>query len=157
MNWDAMGAIAELIGGLGVIITLFYLALQMRGSNRVASAQSRQSLSEFPMSISRFRMEHADRFAKIATAEELTPGDKEFLYWSHMQMLTYGESYFHQFQLGLMPESHWQGFTNWIESYVQSRGFDEFWETDGKSFSEDYSAWVSERLEKSRRVKSAGQ
>ena len=37
MNWDAIGAIAETVGGIGVVLTLFYLALQIRGSNRVAT------------------------------------------------------------------------------------------------------------------------
>jgi hypothetical protein len=60
MNWEAVGAIAEGIGGLGVILTLVYLSLQIRGSNRVAKAQSRHSMSEFAMGISRFRAEHAD-------------------------------------------------------------------------------------------------
>ena len=30
MNWDAIGAGAELIGATGVIITLIYLAMQIR-------------------------------------------------------------------------------------------------------------------------------
>ena len=87
MNWEAIGAVTEGIGGLGVILTLVYLSLQIRGSNRVAIAQSRQSMTEFAMGISRFRAEHADRYAKIASGEDLSAGDKEFLYWSHMQMM----------------------------------------------------------------------
>ncbi len=34
MNWEALGAIAELIGGLGVIATLAYLAIQIRQNTR---------------------------------------------------------------------------------------------------------------------------
>ncbi len=30
MNWDAIGAIAELLGAIGVILTLVYLATQIR-------------------------------------------------------------------------------------------------------------------------------
>lgn len=146
MNWSALGAIAETVGGLGVILTLVYLALQIRGSNRVAKAQSRQSMTGFAMGITRFRAEHADRYAAIAANEELSPGDWEFLYWSHMQMLTYGEAYFQQFELGLMSDTHWEGFSNWIDAYIQSRGFREFWETDHSSFSEDYSKWIEEKL-----------
>lgn len=35
MNWDALGAIAELIGGIAVLITLVYLAIQVRHANRI--------------------------------------------------------------------------------------------------------------------------
>lgn len=156
MNWDALGAIAEAIGGLGVILTLGYLSLQIRGSNRVASAQARQSMSDFSMHIATFRAEHADRYARLDTLEELTPADREFRYWSHMQMVTYGEAYYHQFQLGLMPESHWRGFSNWMDEYVTSKGFDAFWASDDTSFSEDYSAWIDERLKKHEQAARAG-
>ena len=148
INWDAIGAISEAIGGLGVVLTLVYLSVQIRGSNRVARAQSRQSMTEFAIGYARFRAEHADRFAKIDSTEELSPADREFLYWSHMQMLTYGEAYFQQFQLGLMPLTHWEGFSNWIDDYIRSRGFEEFWRSDSTSFSEDYSQWIEEKLAK---------
>ncbi|MBW2498391.1 MAG: hypothetical protein JRF61_14050, partial [Deltaproteobacteria bacterium] len=38
MNWDAIGAIAELLGAVGVIASLVYLATQIR--------QSRQQMQE---------------------------------------------------------------------------------------------------------------
>lgn len=148
MNWEAVGAVAEGIGGLGVILTLVYLSLQIRGSNRVARAQSRQSMSEFAMGISRFRAEHADRYARIKDGENLSPGDKEFVYWSHMQMITYGEAYFQLFQLGLMPESHWSGYSRWIDEYVNEPDFEEFWRSDNTSFSEDYAKWIDQKLAK---------
>ncbi|RLA43657.1 MAG: hypothetical protein DRR06_11560 [Gammaproteobacteria bacterium] len=34
MNWDAIGAISEAVGVLGVIITLAYLAVQIRQNSR---------------------------------------------------------------------------------------------------------------------------
>jgi hypothetical protein len=148
MNWEAIGAVAEGIGGLGVILTLVYLSLQIRGSNRVAQAQSRHSMSEFAMGISRFRAEHADRYAKIASGEPLSSGDRLFVYWSHMQMITYGEAYFQLFQLGFMPDSHWTSYSRWIDDYVKERDFEEFWRSDSTSFSEDYAQWIDEKLSK---------
>ena len=43
MNWDAIGAIAELLGALAVFASLIYLAVQIRGSTNQASAQMFQS------------------------------------------------------------------------------------------------------------------
>ena len=34
MNWDAIGAIAESVGALGVIVSLIYLALQVRQNTK---------------------------------------------------------------------------------------------------------------------------
>ena len=146
MNWDALGAIAEFIGGLGVILTLVYLSLQIRGSNRIASGHTRQAMSDFAFNISTFRAEHADRYARIASSENLTDGDKEFRYWSHMQMMVYGESHFHQFQLKLIEESNWLGLSTFLKSYVVNAGFQEFWIKEKHSFSDKYSAWIDKVL-----------
>ncbi len=43
MNWDAIGAIAELLGAIGVIASLVYLATQIRQS-REQMSQNTQAL-----------------------------------------------------------------------------------------------------------------
>jgi hypothetical protein len=43
MNWDAIGAIAEILGASAVFASLIYLAIQIRGSTNQASAQMFQS------------------------------------------------------------------------------------------------------------------
>ena len=43
MNWEAIGAIAELLGALGVIVSLIYLAAQIRQSTRSACSASFQA------------------------------------------------------------------------------------------------------------------
>lgn len=40
MNWDAIGAIGEIIGALAVVISLAYLASQIRIQNRESRAAS---------------------------------------------------------------------------------------------------------------------
>ncbi len=42
MNWDAIGAIAELLGAVGVIASLVYLATQIRHSREQMSQTSKQ-------------------------------------------------------------------------------------------------------------------
>ena len=43
MNWDAIGAIAELVGAIAVVGTLFYLAIQVRHGKEATEANT-QSL-----------------------------------------------------------------------------------------------------------------
>ncbi len=40
MNWDAIGAIAELLGAVGVIASLVYLATQIRQSHQATRAST---------------------------------------------------------------------------------------------------------------------
>lgn len=48
MNWDAIGAVAEIMGALGVLLTLAYLAIQIRDNTRSLQAASLQSVLEGP-------------------------------------------------------------------------------------------------------------
>ena len=52
MNWIAVGAIAELIGAIAVVLTLFYLADQVRNNTRMArraaTSQAVTALREAP-------------------------------------------------------------------------------------------------------------
>jgi hypothetical protein len=40
MNWDAIGAIAEGVGSIAVVVTLAYLAIQMRTANKQRELES---------------------------------------------------------------------------------------------------------------------
>ena len=46
MNWEAIGAIGETLGALGVIVSLIYLAIQVRSAERVVKVESRQRFYE---------------------------------------------------------------------------------------------------------------
>ena len=46
MNWDAIGAIGELLGALVVVATLVYLSRQVRESNKHASSEVERHIQE---------------------------------------------------------------------------------------------------------------
>ncbi|HSG87779.1 MAG TPA: hypothetical protein VLA56_01105 [Pseudomonadales bacterium] len=43
MNWDVLGAAGELIGAVAVVVSVIYLAIQIRASTNLAKAQMFQS------------------------------------------------------------------------------------------------------------------
>ena len=43
MNWDAIGAIGEIVGAIAVVVSLIYLSIQIRTSSSLAKAQMFQS------------------------------------------------------------------------------------------------------------------
>ncbi len=50
MNWDAIGAIGEMLGAAAVVLTLFYLAIQVRQSTRQEELQSFQTAIQLYLS-----------------------------------------------------------------------------------------------------------
>ena len=51
MNWDAIGAIAELLGAIGVIASLIYLATQIRQSREQMSQNGDLIRSQLSMAV----------------------------------------------------------------------------------------------------------
>ena len=64
MNWDAIGAIGEVVGAVAVISTLIYLAVQIRQSNRnLAEATSASIIQSFASINSRISSD--EQFAEL--------------------------------------------------------------------------------------------
>ncbi|MFT4799432.1 MAG: hypothetical protein ACJAYE_003628 [Candidatus Azotimanducaceae bacterium] len=74
MNWDAVGAVAELVGAAGVIVTLIYLATQVRQNTKSISTSSFQATTDALNQVNALIADNSD-LAEIFTAvrnEKLT-------------------------------------------------------------------------------------
>jgi hypothetical protein len=79
LNWDAIGAVGEILGALAVVITLVYLAKQLREnttSNRISSSwammQSFNSMHETMVSAPQF----SEAAIRAFNEQELTPAEQ---------------------------------------------------------------------------------
>jgi hypothetical protein len=140
-------AVGELVASVGVVISLIYLAVQVRQGTRVAKAEARHAISEFALAFSLFKAEHADRLARVTSDAELSEGDKLFRWWNHMMVFLHAETYFRHRELGLMPASHWHGYERYVTGYLATPGVEEFWADVGPGFSEDFADWITRKLE----------
>ena len=78
INWDAIGAIGESIGSIGVLVSLVYLAIQMRDSateTRDASVQSVMQLA-IQFRAESYRGELVDIRLKAARGEQLSQEER---------------------------------------------------------------------------------
>ena len=147
MNLEQYVQVAELIASVAVVVSIVYLGLQVRQSTRVNSASARHALSQFALEFSRFKAEHADRLAKVTSQVDLSDGDLVFRSFNHMMIFLHAETYFHHYELGLMPAKHWNGYVKYVTDYLSTPGVDEFWSDVGPAFSVDFSKWVDELFE----------
>ena len=80
MNWTAIGAVGELVGGIAVIGTLIYLATQIRQNTKINASAIRQSFYDYTtrqMLYGTDDTEFNEVLAKAGvTDEELTPGER---------------------------------------------------------------------------------
>lgn len=111
MSWDAIGAVAELLGAVATVATLAYLAVQIRQSSSAARAQIRQSIADSQIHYINSRA--ADPFLrratfKLYTGQELDPEES---YGVQVHLLTHlrlFENHFAQHGLGTMDPEDWR-------------------------------------------------
>lgn len=70
MNWEAIGAVGEVIGAVAVLITLVYLASQIRQNTRSLKATATQAIVS----------ESSSTYAALAFDEEMSR-----IYWSGLE------------------------------------------------------------------------
>ena len=131
MTLESWAYLSEIVGAVAVVASLIYVGIQIRDSNRVNQANARHNISEFVLHVSMFNAGQADRIAaiqqKISEGNELTGAEHTFQWWSHMSMMLHAETYFHHYELGLMPDGHWKGYIRYVEGYSTTPGFAGFW------------------------------
>ncbi len=146
MNWEAIGAIGEVFGGLAVLATLFYISIQIRQSNKLAEAQSQRELlkfdvfnplvedsaltTEFRACLNRYEEQDADvktRFNFIMTN------------W-HLQM----ESVFRMNEQGLIAELSYKGYLTWYNSLINTPRGSIWWSEVSGAHAPDFKAALEE-------------
>jgi hypothetical protein len=90
LNWDAISASAELLGALAVIVTLIYLAVQLRQQNTVTQAQIEQENIHLRIILSPLRANFENTYRQFRAgyiSEEFYQDVTKQLYLIHGQLL----------------------------------------------------------------------
>lgn len=81
MNWEALASVAELIGALGVIVTVAYLAVQIRQNSRLIASSlaesSRDALNETTRILANDREAAGVFWAGIENRSALTDPERQ--------------------------------------------------------------------------------
>jgi hypothetical protein len=82
MNWDALGAIGEVLGSLGVLVTLVYFAIQLRGSQTATRIMALSSTHEARITVNNHQFENMELIVKAnggAVLSELEQSQLELI------------------------------------------------------------------------------
>ena len=131
MNWDAIGAIGELIGALAVLITLIYLAAQIKqntASVRSSNAATVQiNVQQLAKEVISDRVFGEILIRALAGTEKLDPEEKIAAYAWFFTLLKNGELAYAHYVNGDLDEEYWHGFLNFFRAYWLTPGFKEYW------------------------------
>ena len=148
MDIDRLASIGELLGGIGVILSLLYLAFQLRDQSRGLRSES------YGRSLDRLarmqeRLAEDDDFSKIfnkslADPEGLSVGERIRFTWSCTEMFGGFEYMQHQHMQGDMPELIWLRWHETIKFWLTFPGTRAWWYGKPSPFSTEFSLFVED-------------
>ena len=150
MNWDAIAAIAEMVGALGVIASLIYLATQIRQSTKVARAETTKDLF-LASRTAIMDMAANDELAKIWTdIRQFESEEVARRYAFYQSFFRLYELQFNLSRQGLIDQSIAASYELVIRMFSQTRHFDHYWSIARNQFHEDFAAYVDSQREAAR-------
>jgi len=145
-NWTAIGAIGEVLGAIAVVLSLVYVAAQVRHNtmalSRAASADAvkgirhwNQSLIDDPVMVRIFSKGVEDMNA-------LDDDGRARFVVLMLNFLKTFENMHYQFSKGAMEPEVWQGWGRLGELYFTAPGIQQYWSERPPLFSLAFQQWM---------------
>lgn len=150
MNWDAISAIAEIVGVVLIVASMIYVARQLSQTNKMmrinAASERLERDYDIVESVINSR-ELAEVWLKCDNQfADLSPADQQRLLFLERRAIML---WHHQFQLrkeGLMPEPNWRETTWIIRTIGRRQAVRETWRIFGNSFEPGFQDFINEQF-----------
>jgi hypothetical protein len=146
VNWNAIGAMGELIGAVGVIISVVYLAVQVRQNTRSVRGAVYDSLATSLEHLNRPLVENADLARALSAVTEdwttATEDDRARVVHFYSAAFKLFENVHYQHSQGLIEEELWKGWERLMLTYFWSPGVMTWWPTRRGAYSETFGRYL---------------
>jgi hypothetical protein len=140
MNWDAIGAVGEIVGASAVVATIVYLAFQIRDSKVATRALTYQSIyRDFRDNL--LSMPESSR-NKILSGESLSEEDHRALFTWRVVMFRGYENIWMQKELGTLDERMFKSYISHMKNTLRQPGTIGWWRLATFEFIPEFSSYV---------------
>ena len=151
MDLTQLADLGEFIGGVAVLVTLIYLALQVRQTNRTASAAAFNSVISLDVSLNSNLLADRDVCDLIVRAREGLAAFDE------VERLRFGlcastifrvfDNYYEYELSGLMTQARWTEREVILRNNFSNHGLREYWAENSGTYTRDFQSVVNRVLE----------
>ena len=145
MNWDAIAAIGEIVGASAVVISLVYLASQIRSQNRESRAASvHQVIDGYRSSIAALLEPEMAELWVLAISDygSLTESQRlRFVVYLTGALRSFEDAYF-QWREGRLEAEIWHGLITPLIDLKSTSAFERFWEIRRHHFRPDFADYL---------------
>ena len=146
MNWEAIGSVSELIGAVGVIVSLIYLAAQIRQNTKSLRASAYDAITSHVAELNKLIISDAE------VSSIIDEGDQDRSSLSREKRKRYDafqrnrfrhyDNLHYQYCHGLLEESRWQPLQEAITYQLQKPGVVSSWNQYSRTLNTEFAEYV---------------
>src|SRR5438046_1785879 len=148
MNWEAIAAISQLVGSVAVVVSVLYLAVQLRSSTRVARVAAQDAAAAALRDVTKPFMENAELGrvwrAGLENLDALSPEDQARFFHAAHQFLKALETIHYHYVYGLLDAQLWDGWQELLRHYIATPGLGYYLNLRSAVFSERFRNFLGE-------------
>ena len=151
MNWEALGAIAEMIGSFAVVATIAYLVVQIRQNTRFAKIDAAQQLRIGMNDVLRGITDNTETLLAyekgLTDPSSLERSEKIRFDLIVLQMLRVAESLYLLSDDGYLSDESWESTLSSLLIVLRSRGGQQSWQRQRQNMSASFRSHLDSRLQ----------
>ena len=138
MNWDAIGAVGEILGAIAVLATLIYLSIQIRQSSTQTKMATYESFvsgfSDVDNMLGNNKEAAMTFHIGLSDPDSLGDAEEHQFYWMMRSFTVQYFKLYRLYQQGIIPEEDWIGNAREAAGLLGTEGGKRFRASMGDSF-----------------------
>jgi hypothetical protein len=129
MNWEAISAVSEIVGAVAVVISLIYVAAQIRQNTKMMRATAKQGLTEASQNLIYTAIDKSEEWVKLTTGDDASTREEDARMSLMVRAMLRGfESQCYQYESGLLEDDEWRALQAAIKDLCSLPGFNKYWQ-----------------------------
>ena len=157
MNWEAISSIGDIIGAIGVVISLIYLAMQIRQNTKAMKAQSAREAVAAMRDFNKSMVEDPEiaRIFRVGAESINSLNEEERGRFGHIlfNFFKTAEELHYQYLQGTLDPEIWFSWKQIVALYSTSPGFGEYWSMRSNfftpAFRSEHDSWRDSGMDRS--------
>ena len=129
MNWEAISAVSEIVGAIAVVVSLIYVAAQIRQNTKMMRSAAKQSLTEASQNFLYMAIDRSEEWVKLTSGEDPATTEEDARMTLIIRAMLRGfESQCYQYDSGLLEEDEWHALQTTIQWVCALPGVNKKWQ-----------------------------
>lgn len=150
MNWDAISGIGELVGATAVVVSILYLAVQVKQNSTHVRSSGYQATAQSTMQMLEHLASNPGSLKIFHQAQEsydsLNEDDQLLARTLFLELFVMYEGLFYQYKDRVVDPDIWEGRRKMMLNLLQMPGVASWWETWRHIFGAKFQSYVRENM-----------